>query len=339
MRRLFSYGDAPVDEVDLAWRVRDTVENLHGAVPGVEELGRISSQQGLDFATMVFYKAVLAAPVHGDFVRRVERTPVEPRRSVSRPRLFIVPAMFYRERPDLGGDGSLVTTVARACGYQVDVFQTSSRGSISENAAIIAETMAKDSGGPVWLLSLSKGGGEVRVALQRHTAGWVDRVRGWINVSGIVRGSHFIDYMLGTPSGRLRARAFCLALGSSYSSVTELQTTHAFWQQPFVPASHMTVINLVGVPLGCHVQKALVGRHRRLGALGPNDGFVLLPNTLIHPGPIYPIWGSDHLFRSPQVSPLLYRLFNLLREGASAAVWPHASDPVLALHGDREVGT
>jgi hypothetical protein len=334
MPRLFSYGDAPVDEVDLAWRVRDTVTNLHGAVPGVDELARISSSHGLDFATMVFYKAVLAAPMHGEFVRRIERTSVEPRRPMTRPRLFIVPAMFYRERPDLGGDGSLVATVARACGYQVEVFQTQSRGSISDNAAIIAETMRRDRGEPVWILSLSKGGGEVRLALQRDGAGWIDRVRGWINVCGIVRGSHFIDYMLGTRSGRWRARAFCLALGTSYSSVNELRTTHAFWQQPFVSPAHISVINLVGVPLGCHVQKALVGRHRRLGAVAPNDGFVLLPNTLILPGSIYPIWGTDHLFRSPQVSPLLYRLFNLLQERASATEWPLRSEPAMALHGD-----
>jgi len=122
----------------------------------------------------------------------------------------------------------------------------------------------------------------------------------------------------------MRARAFCLALGTSFSSVTELRTDHPFWQEPFVPAPHLTVINLVGIPLGCHVQKALVARYRRLGLLGPNDGFVLLPTAVIHPGPIYPIWGSDHLFRSPQVSPLLYRLFNLLQERQSR-------------HGHREV--
>ena len=334
MRKLFSYGDAPVDEVGLTWRVRATVESLRGAVPGIEELGRISSEHGLDFATMVFYQAVLASPVHGPFIRRLESMRAEPRALTTRPRLLIVPAMFYRERPDLGGDGSLVATVARACGYQVDVIQTASRGSISQNAAIIAETMRNDGGGPAWLLSLSKGGGEVQLAMQRHGAGWIDRVRGWINVSGIVRGSHYIDAVLATAPGRLRARAVCVALGTSYSSVTELQTTQASWQEPFVPPAPLTVINLVGVPLGCHVQKALVRRYRRLGALGPNDGFVLLPATLIHPGSIYPIWGTDHLFRSPQVSLLLYRLFNLLQESDG-----HVSEPVPALHGHREVAT
>src|SRR6266850_4823676 len=315
MPRLFSYGDAPVDEVNLTWRSQSAVERLEGRIPNMGDLKRLTAEQGLDFATMVFYRAVLASPVHSEFVRRVDGAPVAARARLMGPKLLIVPAMFYRERPDLGGDGSLVATIARACGFRVEVIRSGSRGSVSKNASVIWEAIENEKDSPLWLLSLSKGGGEVRLALQQHSgAEALRRVRGWINVSGIVRGSHFIDYMLGTPSRRLRSRAFCLAFATSYAGIQELQTKHAYWQVPFEPCVQMTVINLVGVPLGCHVQKGLLGRYRRLGTLGPNDGLVLLPETLIHPGLIYPIWGSDHLFRSPQVSPLLYRLFNLLQD-------------------------
>ena len=320
MPRLFSYGDAPVDEVDLTWRSQSAVERLQGLVPNRGDLQRLTTEQGLNFATMVFYRAVLASPLYAQFVRLVDDYQVTPRTRLVGPKLLIVPAMFYRERPDLGGDGSLVATIARACGFRVEVIRTVSRGSISENASVIWEAIESEKTSPLWLLSLSKGGGEVRLALQQHAGNEaLRRVRGWINVSGIVRGSHFIDYMLATPSRRLRARAFCLALGTSYAGAKELQTSHTYWQTPFKPSEQMTVINLVGVPLGCHVQKGLAGRYRRLGTLGPNDGFVLLPETLIHPGLIYPIWGSDHLFRSPQVSPLLYKLFNLLQDTAHDA--------------------
>lgn len=313
---LRGYGDAPVDEVDLASRADDRVISLSGAVPDTAALGRITADGGLDLATMVFYRAVLASPVHGEFVRVVDRQLAAPSRRHAAPALLIVPAMFHRERPDLGGDGRLVAGIARACGFDVEVIPTLSRGSISQNASIIRASIENARGKPLWLFSLSKGGGEVRRALsERPHTGAIERVRGWINVSGIVRGSHFIDHMLGSPARRLRARAFCLALGTSYAGAKELQTTHPYWQETFEVPEQMTVINLVGVPLGCHVQKGLVGRYRRLGTLGPNDGFVLLPETLILPGLIYPIWGSDHLFRSPQVSPLLYRLFNLLQEG------------------------
>jgi hypothetical protein len=315
--RLFrGYGDAPVDEVGLAWRAEDTVRRLQGRVPDTQDLKRIASEHGLDFATTVFYRGVLASPAHGEFVRLIDEYPAAPIARAAQSKLLVVPAMFYRERPDLGGGGELVATIARACGFRAEVIRTGSRGSISENASAIWEAIEKEEReSHLWLFSLSKGGGEVRLALQSHPDDEVlGRIRGWINASGIVRGSHFIDYMLGTPAHRLRTRALCLAIGTSYAGIRELQTTHGYWQDDFRPPGSMTIINLVGVPLGSHVQKGLVGRYRRLGMLGPNDGFVLLPDTLIHPGLIYPIWGSDHLFRSPQVSPLLYRLFNLLRD-------------------------
>jgi hypothetical protein len=331
MRRLFTYGDAPVDEVDLARRADEYVAAFAGRVPTTRELGELTKAIGLDLATMTFYRAVLASTAHGPFVQCVDAVPAEPPARPRRVRLVIVPAMFYRERPDLGGDGSLVQTVARACGYDVEVAPTRSKGALSENAAILRRVLEDGGDTPTWILSLSKGGGEVRLALQQapDAAAW-RHVRGWINVSGIVRGSHVVDFMAATPSGRLRARAICLALGTSYAGVQELRTTHSIWQAPFVPPPRLTVINLVGVPLGCHVQRALVPRYRRLGTLGPNDGFMLLPDTLIQPGAIYPIWGTDHLFRSPLVSPLLYRLFRLLQEDAGLAASAEAREPALA---------
>ena len=321
---LRGYGDAPVDEVELAVKAAPHVDGLRGAIPDVATLAQLTSERGLDIATMVFYRAVLASTLHGEFVRTVDGRDAKGAAATASRTLLIVPAMFHRERPDLGGDGRLVAGIARACGFTVEVVPTLSRGSISDNARIIRSAIDRAAGPELWLFSLSKGGGEVRRALEESRSnGAPGHVRGWINVSGIVRGSHFIDHMLGSPARRLRARAFCLALGTSYAGAAELQTTHPYWREAFDVPPRMTVINLVGVPLGCHVQKGLVGRYRRLGTLGPNDGFVLLPETLILPGLIYPIWGSDHLFRSPQVSPLLYRLFSLLQEGTCLSCRTH----------------
>lgn len=42
-------------------------------------------------------------------------------------------------------------------------------------------------------------------------------------------------------------------------------------------------------------------------------GDPLLPDLLIEPGVIYPLWGADHYFRTPQVSPLFYRLLRSVR--------------------------
>jgi hypothetical protein len=311
---LNGFGGAPIDEVDLARRVAPDVERLHGNVPDARRLSEVMGSEGIDFATMLFYQAIHASPLHGEFVRLIDGLPASAATGPVAGKLLIVPAMFYRERPALGGEGRLVAEVARSCGLEAEILPVSSRGSVTENQRFVWEALVRETRDDLWLFSLSKGGAEVRLALESHAGhAALRKIRGWINVSGLVRGTHYIDSMLGSAPGRLRARAFCLALGMSYEGVKELRTTHRYWRDPPEPPAGMTVINLVGVPLLCHIQEGLVARYRRLSRFGPNDGFVLLPESIVLPGLIYPIWGSDHLFRSPQVSPLLYRVFRYVR--------------------------
>jgi hypothetical protein len=76
----------------------------------------------------------------------------------------------------------------------------------------------------------------------------------------------------------------------------------------------LRVVNLIGVPLHSHVQqRSLFKRYAAMQALGPNDGMALLPDLLVEAGQTYPLWGADHYFRTPQVSPLLYKLFRYVR--------------------------
>jgi hypothetical protein len=76
----------------------------------------------------------------------------------------------------------------------------------------------------------------------------------------------------------------------------------------------LRVVNLIGVPLHSHVQqRSLFKRYGWMQEMGPNDGISLLSDLVVEPGLIYPLWGADHYFRTPQVSPLLYRLFRLIR--------------------------
>jgi len=322
---LNGFGGAPIDEVDLARQVAPAVERLSGEIPDVRRLREAMLSQGIDFATMLFHQAIHASPLHGEFARLIDGLPVSAMAGPAAGKLIIVPAMFYRERPALGGEGRLVAEVASACGFETEILPIGSRGSVTENQALVWEALVREARSDLWLFSLSKGGAEVRLALQTHAGHPVLRkIRGWINVSGLVRGTHYIDSMLSSATGRLRVRALCLALGMSYEGVKELQTTHGYWREALELPAGMTVINLVGVPLLCHIQEGLVARYRRLSRFGPNDGFVLLPESIIFPGLIYPIWGSDHLFRSPQVSPLLYRVFRYVRALGTTGV--HLSD-------------
>jgi hypothetical protein len=220
-----------------------------------------------------------------------------------------VPAMFYQEHPEVGGDGSLTSQIARACGLDAAVVPIESRGSVSANARIIRDVVYAEKAKEIWLVSSSKGSAEVRLALQTYGNDMLDgRIHLWISVSGLSNGSSLIDHMLRSPGHRLKTHLLCGVTGVDYQGLRELTTGHEFWQTRFEPPAGMRVLNIVGVPLLCHVQKALLARYTRLKHLGPNDGMTVLNDSLL-PGDIYPVWGADHFLRSSQCSPLLYRVF------------------------------
>ena len=161
---------------------------------------------------------------------------------------------------------------------------------------------------------MSKGTADFRVFLQRnpgHPA--LARVRGWINVCGIVAGCHIADWNTATWARRLKYAAICRLLGTDYQLLRELRTDHPWWQEPLSIPPAWQLFNFTAIPLGAHIQTSLIGRYLAIAPGGPNDGMVLCRESLLEEGPCYPVWGCDHFFRGPQVIPLLYRFFAYLR--------------------------
>ena len=312
-----------LDEVGLLARAAEGARAFGGTVPTRETLQALTKERGIDLATAIFYQSILASPCHGPFVRAVDAESVMPLSTPSRYHLLIVPALYYQELPQYGGDGQAIAAIAQACGLRVTVAPLLSKGSLSDNAAILWETLCrvnaaaelKQDNAEVLLLSLSVGGGETRIMFGEHAgAPQLERVVGWINICGLVRGVPLATQLLQNPLRRLHTRTICKVIGVDFALVRELDPAHAYWQNELTLPSTVRVVNLIGVPLHSHVQqRALFKRYGWMQELGPNDGMALLSDLLVEPGLIYPLWGADHYFRTPQVSPLLYRLFRLIR--------------------------
>ncbi len=303
-----------LDEVGLLARAAEEAQALQGRVPDGKMLQELTQRQGVDLATAIYYQAILTSPVHGPFVRAIDAEVSAPLSTPSRLHLVIVPALYYQELPQYGGDGQAIAAIAQACGLRVTVAPLLSKGSLSDNAAILWQTICGVEGEAL-LLSLSVGGGEVRLMLAEHAgAPELARLVGWINVCGLVRGVPLATQLLGNPLRRLHTRTICKVIGLDFNLVRELDPANPAWQGPVVMPPTLRVINLIGVPLHSHVQqRSLFKRYGWMQALGPNDGMSLLSDLLVEPGWIYPLWGADHYFRTPQVSPLCYRLFRYVR--------------------------
>jgi hypothetical protein len=288
-------------------------------VPDRAALQQLAKEKGIDLATAIFYQAILASPMHSPFVRAVDAEIAVPAPTPSRYHLLIVPALYYQELPQYGGDGRAIATIAQACGLRVTVASLLSKGSLSDNAAILWQTLCAitdhPAGEEVLLLSLSVGGGEARILFAEHAGSpQMERLAGWINICGLVRGIPLAEQLLHNPLRRLHTRTVCKVIGLDFALVRELDPAHPYWQGEVMLPKELRVANLIGVPLHCHVQqRSLFRRYGRMQSMGPNDGMALLPDLLVEPGVIYPLWGADHFFRTPQVSPLLYRLFRHVR--------------------------
>jgi hypothetical protein len=312
MRRL--YVSAPVDEVRLAAAVAPVIAGYGGRLPTTGELDGLARRHGLDFATMALYQALRAAPADRAFMAAVDAEPIATAHPPANAKVLVIPALFNGHYPETGADAKFAADVARHCGFEVETLPIRSVVPSSVNADLIHEALSRETAQRLWIFTVSKGTADFRLFLQRHPDHpALARVRGWINVCGIVGGCHIADWDTATPLRRVKYALICRLLGTSYRMMRELRTDHAYWRKPIVHPPAWKRFNFIAVPLGAHIQTSLIGRYLAIAPRGPNDGMILCREAILEGGPTYPVWGCDHFFRGPQVIPLLYRFFGYLR--------------------------
>jgi hypothetical protein len=306
-------------------RDRDLLDRAAAAYPDEplaaltrDRLAEVARRDGCDLATALFYRRIAEDGAHAPFVARIDAASTDraPRRT-GRGKVFIAPAAFFRELPRFGGDGRVVAAAARQAGFDVALLPVESAGSVTENAARIADALAAEPCDPLVVVSLSKGSADVRLALER-LGGAPPNLRAWVQICGLLRGSPIIDAILDSRLRRTVLRAYLVALRADLSVCAELRAGAGSPLSRDVRAPDgVDVVNVVGFPLASHLRGNTLRRYRELRALGPNDGSTLLADALLLPGSIYPVWGADHYFRVPEASTLLDGLF-----GDLAARWP-----------------
>ncbi|HEV7402878.1 MAG TPA: hypothetical protein VGO11_08135 [Chthoniobacteraceae bacterium] len=288
-----------------------------------ELLVELMRREGSDFATALLHHRIVASEEHGPFLRALREPEgsgaarsgsihVEDNVSHERPVVAIVPGAFYRENPRTGADGQFVREVAERLGLPVVTAPLSSTGRLAENAQLLVEWLATQRARPLVLVSVSKGGSDLKVALQRPDAGAAfAHVRGWINLCGILDGTPMAEWLLSS-DWLARANRFVYRIrGRSLDFLEDMQRRPGSpLAGPLVLPPHLRTIHVVGFPLLAHLRNGLVRRcHARLAPFGPNDGSLLLSDVIRWHGQLCPVWGADHYLRpSEDVRPLLAAL-------------------------------
>jgi hypothetical protein len=150
------------------------------------------------------------------------------------------------------------------------------------------------------LVSLSKGGADVKAALARPEAPRAFAgVATWINLCGTLDGTPMAEWVLSRRPAAVLNRLYHRLRGLSLAFVEDLRygaggPVCATLRLP----SHVRLISVVGFPLRAHLTRGISRRcHWRLRHLGPNDGALVLADVCALPGLLYPFWGADHYLR------------------------------------------
>lgn len=287
--------------------VADTRNAEVPRLPDQSQLRQLGRDVSVDFAALAFAHTLLADPrsrrVYTAFDRFVRAGPERSAVALKRERAFpytvlFAPSWLYRSHPEKGSDFAAQRLVLDRLGIANRLIASGESGSVEGNAAVIADAVrsAGRDGGRVILVSASKSGAEAVLALSQLTLEEAAGVAAWVNIAGALRGSPLADEALRLPTKWL-ARGIFWVSRWDWAGLTSLATepSHRRFATLQVPPT-ITVVNVVAVPVSGSVGYQVYPGYEILLSNGPNDGVVLLADTVWPTGINIVALGADHLF-------------------------------------------
>ncbi|HYZ74453.1 MAG TPA: hypothetical protein VE641_15355, partial [Chthoniobacterales bacterium] len=173
-----------------------------------QTLKAISQNASPDFAALFLIKQLLSNPrnqkFQANYLAETKRIKSDLKRNewseVVRPALrryevVFVPGFHYLTDRSSGADFANQRQFFHELGLSVQLIRTDEDGTVEENAAIIAANIRALRAANVILVSTSKAGPEVALALGKILApGETTRVKAWISVGGLIEGTPLADY-------------------------------------------------------------------------------------------------------------------------------------------------
>jgi len=271
-------------------------------------LRELSQEVSLDFAALSFARAISAdrvsRAVQASFHRFLQDGVADAEQSLRRPGAFpytvlFAPSWMYRSHPETGADFAYQRRLLDRLGIVNRLIGSRQDASVEDNAAAIAAAVRaeKRDGKGLVVVSASKSGAEAALALSRVLAPEQSApVVAWINIVGALAGSPLADTALRPPTSWVARSVFWLR-GWDWAGMISMATeaSRERLRAARMPAS-IAVVNVVAVPLSGTVGATVWWGYKILRRHGPNDGAVLLAETVWPGGINIAAIGPDHLF-------------------------------------------
>jgi hypothetical protein len=289
-------GDAILDE-----RIDRLYQNGHNHLPDRDDLKKLSDDFSVDFAALYLADQIERTPVNRRFRNAFEQAYDDIHKAVAEGRVqlptaaadyevLFVPTYLYKRITFTGADMAAPRAALQRAGFRCHFVETDDDGPVETNAdLVVAAIRARaQSGRRLIVVSASKSGPEVALALTRLGPTETRHVAAWINAVGALQGSPMaderlapeIDFIVGpvNPAGR--------------DSITTARSRQRF--DSFHIPEHVLVVNYFGIPVSGSISFFARRGFFSLGKYGPNDGVVLLADTIFPGGVILAELGSDH---------------------------------------------
>lgn len=298
---LANYLAGKRDDALLDERIDRVYQSTRDRLPSRSELKQLSDDFSVDFAALYLADRIARAPVNRRFRDAFDQAlgytrNAFPQRRVSLPpaaaeyEVVFVPGYLYKRHPVTGADLAAPRAALQRVGVAGHFVETEEDGAIETNADIVADAIrARASAGRrLILVSASKSGAEVALALTRLGPVESRHVAAWVNIVGALQGSPLADNNLWQQLEELIGRVNIAGV----ESLTTERSRRRF--DTFRIPNHVLVINYIGIPLTGSLSSLARAGFWELKDHGPNDGLSLLPDLIVPGGLTLAELGRDH---------------------------------------------
>ncbi len=313
-------------------RIDDVYRNGDGGLPDRNQLKQLSDDFSTDFAALYFAESIDRAAKNRRLRNEFGRTLAVLGESLSNGRIqlpagaaryefLLVPGYLYERHSFTGANLAAPRATLDRLGLPHHFVATIEDGAIERNAEIVAAAIRGRSsmGRRLIIVSVSKSGPEVALALTKLGEVNSRRVAAWVNIVGTLQGSALAD------DGLLQLEELSGAVDITGVESLSTQRSRERFRHFHIPG-HVLVLNYIGIPLESDISLMARSGYLQLKSQGPNDGLSLLADLVIPEGLTLAALGHDHFLLDDQVDAATAALAILLIRRLDARAMVQSAD-------------